>query len=369
MLETMKELLVRVVQTGASDLHLIAGVPPQFRVDGSLKFNTYESLTPKDCQNLIYSLLTEDQVAVFEKQKELDLSLGIEGLGRFRINIYKQRGTVGAAIRLISIRIPSFEELGLPVGVVKGLAERKEGLILVSGAAGMGKSTTLAAMIDYINSTRRCHIVSIEDPIEYLHKHKESVVSQREIGEDTRSFSEAIKRTLRQDPNVILIGEMRDLETIESALVIAETGHLVLSTLHTGGAATAISRLIDVFPIHQREQVRMQISLNLLGVIVQQLLPKANDKGRVLAMEVMIVNPAIQNLIREGHLEQIYSVIQTSSKEGMCTINRSLFELYKKGQITSEMALSKASNPKEVLYLMERDKESSHPAKSKFVLR
>jgi len=352
----MKNLLVEMVGKGASDLHLVAGTAPQLRIDGKLMPADFRVLTPQDCQNLICSLLTREHVSTFEAEKELDVSLGLADIGRFRANVYRQRDSIAVAIRLIPSGIQSFEELGLPVEIVKNLASKEMGLIIISGAAGTGKSTTLAAMVKYINQIRRCHIVSIEDPIEYVHRHEKGIISQRELGQDTKSFSQALKHVLRQDPNVILLGEMRDLETIESALLIAETGHLVLATLHTGTSSDAISRIIDVFPAFQQPQVRTQTSLILLGVIVQQLLPRANDEGRVLAVEVMVATPAIQNLIRENKLEQIYSAIQTGSKYSMCTLSHSLSELYKRGEIGFDMALSMAPNPKEFLRLVENSK-------------
>ncbi len=349
----IQELLRLMVEKKASDLHLTVGLPPQLRIDGSLKSTEFGALTPEKTQALAYQILSEDQKRIFEQNKELDTSFGIKGLGRFRINVYRQRGSIGIAIRLIPFEIPSLEELGLPE-IVKDFAERPSGLVLVTGATGSGKSTTLAAMIEYINTRRPCHIVSIEDPIEYLHKHRKSTINQRELGTDTHSFQEALRRVFRQDPNIVLIGEMRDLETIHGALTLAETGHLILATLHTIDSTHAINRIIDVFPAHQQQQIRIQLSMVLIGVIVQQLIPRRDGKGRVLAVEVMNVIPAIQNLIRENNIHQIYSLIQMGKKYGMCTMNQSFVELYEKGFISWEDAYSRSTNPQELSSLTKR---------------
>ena len=290
-------------------------------------------------------MLKPQHVEKFERELELDISFGIEGLGRFRVNCFIQRGYVGAAVRLLPLHIMTFEECGLPLNVVEDLCKRPKGLVLVTGATGSGKSTTLASMVDKINSEKNCHIVIVEDPIEYVHKNKKALVDQREVGADTQSFAHSLKHVLRQDPNVILIGEMRDLETIEAALDIAETGHLVLSTLHTSDAVQTINRVIDVFPSHQQQQVRIQLSFVLLGILAQQLIPKTGGRGRVLATEVLIATPAVRSLIREAKTHQLYSVIQTSQKEGMRTMNQTLFELYNKKAITYEDAILRSTDP------------------------
>ena len=343
-----------MVEKNASDLHITVGLVPQLRVDGNLiPLPDFPPLTPQDTKELVYSILTEEQRKNFEEKKELDMSMGIQSLGRFRINVYRQRGSISMAARLIPFSIPELDELGLPK-VVKLFADKPSGLVLVTGPTGSGKSTTLASMIEYINSKRSCHIISIEDPIEYLHKHKKSTINQRELGMDTGSFQGAIKHVFRQDPNIVLIGELRDLETIKGALTLAETGHLIFATLHTIDAVHAISRIIDVFPATQQQQIRMQLSMVLVGVIVQQLISRKNQKGRVLAAEVMNVIPAIQNLIREGNFHQIYSLIQMGKKYEMCTMNQSLAELYNKGLITWEKAYSRSTNPQELISLVKR---------------
>lgn len=341
-----------MVKKKASDLHITVGLSPQLRIDGRLLLlDDFPPLTPQDTRDLSYSILTEGQQKKFEQEKELDISIGIKNLGRFRINIYKQRGSMGMAVRLIPFKVPGLDELGLPPAV-RAFADRPSGLVLITGATGSGKSTTLAGMIEYINSKRSTHIISIEDPIEYLHKHRKSTINQRELGTDTDSFQGAIKHVFRQDPNIVLIGELRDLETIRGAVTLAETGHLILATLHTIDAAHAISRIIDVFPPYQQQQVRMQLSTVLVGVLVQQLIPREDGKGRVLAVEIMNVIPAIQNHIRENSLHQIYSLIQMGKKYGMCTMNQSLAELYNKGVITWEDAYSRSSNTQELISLV-----------------
>ncbi|MGE4358002.1 MAG: type IV pilus twitching motility protein PilT [Candidatus Omnitrophota bacterium] len=349
----LEELLRLVVEKGATDLHLTVNLPPQLRINGELVLSDYPPLRQEDIQRITYGILTPDQIKRFEQDKELDTSYGISGLGRFRVNLYYQRGSIACAIRFIPYEIPSLESLGLPE-VVKKFANYHAGLILVTGAVGSGKSTTLASLIEYINSFRRCHIITIEDPIEYLHKHRMATIDQREIGRDTLTFSHALKYIFRQDPDVVMIGEMRDLETMRTALTLAETGHLILGTLHTMDATHAITRIIDVFPPYQQQQIRVQLSLVLIGVIVQQLIPRLDGKGRVLAVEIMRVNSAISNLIRENQLQQIYSVIQTGKSEGMLTMNQSLLELYKKKLISREEALKRSSNPKELISLMEK---------------
>ena len=344
----IETLLKLMVQKNASDLHISAYSPPHLRVDEKLIPTDHPPLSPDESKRLSYSMLKPQQIERFEREFEIDLSFGIEELGRFRVNVFLQRGVVGAAIRLLPVHIMTFEECGLPIHVVENLCKKPKGLVLVTGATGSGKSTTLASMVDRINSERDCHIVIIEDPIEYMHKNKKALVDQREIGSDTLSFGLSLKHVLRQDPNVILIGEMRDLETIESALNIAETGHLVLSTLHTSDAVQTINRVIDVFPAHKQQQVRIQLSFVLLGILAQQLIPKATGQGRVLASEVLIANPAVRSLIREAKTHQLYSVIQTSQKEGMKTMNQSLFQLYSNKLISYDDAIMRSTDPEDL---------------------
>ena len=343
----IKKILIYAVEREASDLHFSAKLPPYIRINGSLVSTELEPLSPGECKDIAYSMLSPLQIKNFEEKKELDFSYGIKDLGRFRVNLSYQRGSVSIAIRPIKREIPTFSELGLPEEVMVDFTHRPHGLVLICGPTGSGKSTTLAAMIDYINEERACHIVSIEDPIEYLHQHKKALVEQRELGVDTFSFGEASKRVLRQDPDVVLIGEMRDLETIEWALRIAETGHLVLSTLHTGEVIQALGRLIDVFPSSEQKEIATQLSLTLVGIFVQQLLPRMDREGRVLATEVMVTTPAIRNIIREGEFAQIYSHLQIGSNLGMHTINASLAELCRRGEISEEIALSKVTDIKE----------------------
>ncbi len=351
---SMAELLQILVERDASDLHITSGSPPQIRVAGTLvPLTQFETLTPQDTQRLAYSVLNEAQKQKFEEENELDCSFGIQGLARFRCNVYRQRGAVGAAIRVIPYKIRSFEELGLP-RVVEELAERPKGLVLVTGPTGSGKSTTLAAMIDKINSERSEHIMTIEDPIEFVHPHKKCLVNQREVFADTHSFKNALKTILRQDPDVVLVGEMRDLETIAAAITIAETGHLTFATLHTNSCAQTINRIIDVFPTNQQAQVRAQLSLVLEGVLSQTLVPKIGG-GRVMALEIMVATPAIRNLIREEKIHQIYSAIQSGSKYGMQTMNQSLADLVRRRLITREDALNRSTNPEELAQLLQHD--------------
>jgi twitching motility protein PilT len=335
----LHQLLKAMIEKGASDLHITTGTPPQLRIDGTLVPLKTPPLTPVETRQLCYSVLTDAQKHKFEEENELDLSFGVKGLSRFRSNIFMQRGAVAGAFRTIPFKILSFQELGLPT-VVSDLAERPRGLVLVTGPTGSGKSTTLASIIDKINSERHEHIVTIEDPIEYLHPHKNCIVNQREVGADTQSFKRALKYILRQDPDVVLVGEMRDLETIEAALVVSETGHLTFATLHTNSAVQSINRVLDVFPPYQQPQVRAQLSFVLQGILSQQLMPKASGQGRVLALEVMIPNPAIRNLIREDKVHQIYSSMQVGqSKFGMQTMNQSLVALYQRKLITLDDCL------------------------------
>lgn len=332
----MNALLETLIAKGASDLHLSVNSPPKLRVDEKLVNAASDILYPEDTKNLAYSILSKEQIAVFEKSKELDLSFELPKKGRFRVNVFLQRGNIGVAIRMIPYEIMGFEECGLPVDIVTSFCGKPKGLVLVTGATGMGKSTSLASMIDFINKTRDCHIVTVEDPIEFVHSNKKAIIDQREVHFDTLSFGSALKHVLRQDPDVILIGEMRDLETIEAALIIAETGHLVLATLHTSDSVQTINRIVDVFPSHQQAQIRTQLSFVLLGVISQQLIPKKTPPGRTLATEILVITPAVRSLIRESKVHQIYSSIQTGQKEGMCTMNQSLHELCKKGIVSYE---------------------------------
>jgi len=351
---TMHQLLKTLVDQGGTDLHLTTNSPPQIRIDGKMIPLQVPPLTAPETKKLVYSILTDTQKHRFEENLELDFSFGVKGLARFRGNVFFQRGAVAGAFRTIPWEIRSFKELGLP-SVVATLCDKPRGLLLVTGPTGSGKSTTLAAMLDKVNSERHEHMVTIEDPIEYLHSHKKCLVNQRELHADTHSFPNALRAVLRQDPDVVLIGEMRDLETIECALRIAETGHLTFATLHTNSASQTINRIIDVFPPHQQSQVRAQLSFVLEGILCQSLLPRANGHGRVLAMEVLVPNAAIRNLIREDKVHQIYSAMQVGQgKFGMQTFNQSLASLYFKKQITLQVALSLSSNPDELQDMINR---------------
>jgi twitching motility protein PilT len=351
---TLAEMLQKVLQAGGSDLHLSSGSPPQLRVDGKLNPMEVPVLTPADTKRLAYSVMTDTQKHKFEEKWEIDFSFGIKDLCRFRANVFTQRGTVGAVFRLIPFEIRGFEALGLPL-VVEKLCEKPRGLILVTGPTGCGKSTTLAAMIDKINRERHEHILTIEDPIEFLHSHKNCVVNQREVDNDTHSFSDALRVALREDPDVVLVGEMRDLETVESALRIAETGHLTLATLHTNSASSTIHRIVDIFPSNQQGQIRAQLSMVLEGILCQSLIPKMNGSGRAMAMEILIPNSAIRNLIREDKIHQIYSTMQTGQgKFGMQTFNQSLAHLVLTRQISRDDALAKSSSPEELHELIQR---------------
>lgn len=349
---TLRELLELMVQKNASDLHLTVGSPPQLRIDGKLVKTQLDSLTPEDTRKLAYSIMSEKQRKRFEEQSELDLSFGIEQMSRFRCNVFMQRGNVAVALRLIPFRIKSFEELGLPK-VVADFAKMPRGLVLVTGPTGSGKSTTLASVINKINLERHEHILTVEDPIEYLHRHNSALINQREVYSDTASFASALKYALREDPDVVLIGEMRDLETTEAALTISETGHLVFATLHTNSCAESINRIIDIFPPNQQEQVRVVLSFVVQAVVTQQLIPKIGG-GRVLALEMMICTPAIRALIRDDKIHQIYSMIQAGQKYGMKTMNQSLAELYLSRKITLADALGRSSNLQELNEMISR---------------
>jgi twitching motility protein PilT len=349
----LHQLLKAMIEKGASDMHITTNSPPLLRVDGHVVPLKLPPLGPVETKQLCFSVLTEEQKAQFEKTNELDLSFGVKGLSRFRANIYSQRGAVAGAFRTIPFKILSFEELGLP-DIVGQLANRPNGLVLVTGPTGSGKSTTLASIIDKINSEQRLHIMTIEDPIEYLHPHKLSIINQREVGSDTEGFKTALKYVLRQDPDVVLIGEMRDLETIEAALTISETGHLVFATLHTNSAISSINRIIDVFPPHQQAQIRSKLSFVLQGVMTQQLIPRMGAPGRALALEVMIPNAAIRNLIRDEKIQQIYSQMQMGQdKFGMQTLNQSLYSLYSKKMISQDEAMERSQEPDELRMMME----------------
>jgi len=342
-----------LVEKKASDLHLTTGVPPMLRIDGEIVATQYEKLTPEVCQRLVYSLLTDSQKEKFEATNELDLSFGIKGVGRVRMNVFRQRNSVGSALRSISQKIPTFDESNLPP-VVYELMKLQKGLVLVCGPTGSGKSTTLASIINFLNENRTGHIVTIEDPIEYVHVHKKCIVNQREVGADTGTFATALKYVLRQDPDVILIGEMRDLETISAALTIAETGHLVFATLHTTDAASSVNRIIDEFPTHQQCQIRSQLSLVLQAVFCQQLLSHVSGTGRVLATETLVVTPAIRNLIRDMKIEQIALAMQTGGKFGMQTMNQSLYDVYSKHQISYQAALEASSDADDLKRILQK---------------
>jgi twitching motility protein PilT len=343
----IKDLFGLVKQEGASDLLISAGAPPILRINGQLFRHRTEPFSAEDTRTLIYGFLSKEQQLKFESHKELDFSLAVDGKHRFRVNVYYQKGAVTAALRPIPEAIPSLSELGLPEHI-KDLAKAKQGLVLVTGPTGSGKTTTQAAIIDLINKSRSCHIITIEDPIEYVHQHHRSIVDQREIGGDTDSFASALKYVLRQNPDVILVGEMRDIETIQAALTAAETGHLVFATLHTNDAIQTVDRIVDVFPGIQQQQIRFQLSLTLLAIISQRLLGQKEGKGRVLACEILRNNQAIANLIRESKTHQIYSIVETSGKTGMLTMDRSVKKLYSEGVVSYEDALTVMRNPKDL---------------------
>jgi twitching motility protein PilT len=351
---TLRQLLEDMVKMDASDLHLTVGSPPVVRVDGKLIRMQYDILTPDMTKKLAYSIMNEKQRLKFETNSELDLSFGIENMSRFRCNIFMQRGNVAVALRQIPFRVRTFEELGLPK-VVSEFSKLPRGLVLVTGPTGSGKSTTLASIIDKINRERQCHIITVEDPIEYLHRHQSSIVNQREVYSDTTSFASALKYALREDPDVVLIGEMRDLETIEAAINISETGHLAFATLHTNSTAESINRIIDVFPTNQQEQVRISLSFSLQAVVSQCLIPRIGG-GRALSLEIMVCTPAIRALIRDDKVHQIYSMIQSGQKYGMKTMNQSLADLYNAGKISLADAMSFSSNVQELNEILTRGK-------------
>ncbi len=351
---SMEELLNLMVQRGGSDLHLSVGSPPKVRVDGKLVDTEYEALMPEATKKLVYSVLGADQVAKFEKNLEIDFSFGVSNLGRFRTNAFIQRGTVAAVLRVIPFEVYDFQTIGLPVKVCEWICNLPRGLVLCTGSTGSGKSTTLASMVNFINESRQNHIITIEDPIEFLHRNKSCLVNQREVGGDTHGFEKAMKSVLRQDPDVVLVGEMRDLETIEAALTLAETGHLTFATLHTSDVQQTVNRIVDVFPAHQQQQIRTMLSFTLQAVVCQQLVPRVHGKGRALAAEVMVVNPAIRALIRDNKAHQIMSIVQTGGAAGMRTMNQSLFELYRSGTISYEDALDNTGDEADFQRLMER---------------
>jgi len=345
------DLLVETTQIGASDLHLSVELPPTVRLDGKLVRLNYPPLAGQDIQRLIYEILTDTQIQTFEKDRELDFSYGIVGVGRFRFNVYRQRGSIGAAMRAISTRIPTIEELRLPT-MLRELTRKPSGLILVTGSTGAGKSTTIAAMLDVINRERECHIMTIEDPIEYLHNHQRAMVNQRELGQDTNSFDKALRSILREDPDVILLGEMRDLETISAGITMAETGHLVFATLHTRNAPQTIDRLVDVFPSNQQTQIKVQLANALEAVVAQQLLSR-NGGGRVPAVEVMLASSAVRHLVREGRTEQLPSIIETSTQLGMQSMDRSLVQLVRLNAISMDTARMATLDPENLMKLMQ----------------
>lgn len=350
---TLRQLLEDMVQRRASDLHLTAGVPPELRIDGSITPTEYEVLSPDKCLSLAYSVMSDEQRKRFETTKELDFSFGVKNLSRFRSNVFLQRGVVSMAIRQIPYEILQLDKLGLPP-IVREFTNRQKGLVLVTGPTGSGKSTTLAAMIDKINGHRQAHIMTIEDPIEYIHHHKKCIVNQREVGADTTSFPTALKYVLRQDPDIILIGEMRDLETIEAALTIAETGHLVFATLHTNSTYEAVNRIVDVFPADQQKQILTQLAFTLEGVVTQQLVPRSRGTGRVMVAEVLVCTPAIKAVIREGKIHQVYSLMQAGQKFGMQTMNQSLLSAVSDKQITPEDALDRSMDRLELEGMLQK---------------
>ncbi|MCY3003129.1 MAG: type IV pilus twitching motility protein PilT [Planctomycetota bacterium] len=349
---TMEELLSLLITQGGSDLHISVSSPPRIRVDGMLLPVDCGSLTPEDTRRLATSVLTSDQIAKLDRELELDCSFGLADQGRFRANVFYQQGTVGAVMRLIPTKMATFDQLGLPKSVCERICSLRAGLVLVTGSTGSGKSTSLAAMVNHINMTRQGHIVTIEDPVEFVHQHKQCMVTQREVGGDTHAFSRALKSVLRQDPDFILVGELRDLETVEAAMTLAETGHLTFGTLHTSDCVQTINRIVDVFPAHQQQQVRTQLSFSLEAVFSQQLLPAASGRGRAMAAEVMLATPGVRALVREGKTHQIYSQIQTGGRMGMKTMAQSLSELVRAGRVRLDEAERALSDPGELRTLV-----------------
>ena len=361
---SIHQLLKTMTEQGASDLHVTTGCPPQLRIDGKMVQMKMPPLSPSDSKQLCYSILTDSQKRRFEEENELDFSFGVKGLARFRGNIFMQRGALAGVFRLIPFKVLTFDELALPQ-VVRTLSKRPRGLVLVTGPTGSGKSTTLASIIDEINSTRAEHIITIEDPVEFLHPHKKCLVNQREVGADTHTFKKALKYILRQDPDIVLLGELRDMETIEAALTIAETGHLCFATLHTNGAIQSINRIVDVFPTNQQQQIRTQLSFVLEGIMSQMLLPLASGKGRALVLEVLVPNMAIRALIRDDKVHQLYSQMQMGQdKYGMQTMNQSLFEQLQKKRISMDIALTRSSDPEELKQMIANPQAAlrRHPA-------
>jgi len=355
---TLRELLEEMVKMNASDLHLTVGSPPVVRVDGKLQRLNYDALTSDMTKKLSYSMLTEKQKLKFEQNSELDFSFGIESMSRFRCNVFMQRGNVAVVLRQIPYKVRSFDELGLPK-VIAEFAKLPRGLVLVTGPTGSGKSTTLAAIIDKINRERPVHIITVEDPIEYLHRHQMALINQREVYSDTNSFASALKYALREDPDVVLVGEMRDLETIESAISISETGHLAFATLHTNSAAESINRIVDSFPTNQQEQIRVSLSFSLQAIVSQQLIPKIGG-GRIMALEIMVCTPAIRALVRDDKVHQMYSMIQSGQKYGMKTMNQTLAELYQTGKITLNDAMNHSANTQELGEMLSRQKTPAY---------
>ena len=354
---SLHHLLEEMTRKGASDLHITSGIPPQYRIDGQIVPTDSEMVTPEMSEKLAYSLMKDEQRKRFEITKELDLSFGIKGVSRYRCNVFMQRGAVAMAIRAIPYQFMSMEKLGLPK-VVQDLASRPKGLVLITGPTGSGKSTTLAALINKINEERRCHIVTIEDPIEYVHLHKRSIINQRELNADTQSFPAALKYVLRQDPDVIMVGEMRDLETIQAALTIAETGHLVFATLHTNSTYESINRMVDVFPPSQQQQIYAQLAFVLEGIVTQQLIPRLRGGGRVLVPEVLMVNPAVRAVVREGKTHQIYTLMQAGQKYGMQTMNQGLFTAWLNKMISLDEAMGRSGEPAELEAMIQKSSGS-----------
>lgn len=347
----LEDLLKKAVELNASDIHITVGLPPMLRINGEIMKCDDDILMPKDTEIYVRTLMGKEQYNKYISVGELDLSYALPGIGRFRVNAFRQRGSDAMVLRMIALKIPSLEKLGMPT-VLKTLTEKSRGLVLITGPTGSGKSTTLAAMINEINSNRNAHIITLEDPIEYLHKHKKSIVNQREIGHDTKSYGNALRAVLREDPDVILVGEMRDLETISIAITAAETGHLVFSTLHTIGASKTVDRIVDVFPPYQQQQIKVQLAAVLEGVVSQQLLQRIDETGRVCALEIMVTTPAIRNLIREGKTHQIDSSVQTGGKYGMKSMDMSLVELYKNGMISEDNAMTYSTDREIMMRLM-----------------